>query len=247
MIGKGMEFLQNKGHTLRVLSVPCNGRVMVEDVMFPERGSWSVLCSGLTRGIVRSLVAPFHGRSPAYIGIGKYHSKNCNIGYNKWIGMFRRCYIYDLISYNGCTVSEDWWDFQNFASWFEENYPDDRSSRWDLDKDILIKNNKVYSKDTCCFVPVDINKLFTSRVNHRGDYPLGVYYKAKNKKFCAQCADGSGSAQVYLGLFDTAEEAFLVYKTFKEGTIKKQALKFRDKLDDRVYETLCNYQVEWGD
>lgn len=35
MIGKGMEFLQNKGHTLRVLSVPCNGRVMVEDVMFP--------------------------------------------------------------------------------------------------------------------------------------------------------------------------------------------------------------------
>jgi hypothetical protein len=244
----GSMFLQKKGHTLRITALTDNtDRVMVEDITLQERGSWSVLYSGLVNGAVRSIVAPFNAKSPAYIGIGKYHSKNCDLGYSKWLGMFRRCYIDGNINYKNCKVSEFWWDFQNFAKWFEDNYPKDLSIHWELDKDILTKGNKVYSPENCCFVPRDINTLFTSRINHRGDYPLGVYYKTKNKKFCAQCADGSGGAQVYLGLHNTAEEAFMVYKEFKEATIKKQADKFKDCITKEVYETLYNYQVEWGD
>ena len=48
-----------------------------------------------------------------------------------------------------------------------------------LDKDILIKGNKIYSQDTCIFVPKAINSLFTNRKRFRGEYPIGVY---KGKK-----------------------------------------------------------------
>ena len=40
-----------------------------------------------------------------------------------------------------------------------------------LDKDLLVCNNKVYSPETCVFVPREINQFLTKSNNSRGKYP----------------------------------------------------------------------------
>lgn len=102
--------------------------------------------------------------------------------YSTWQGMLQRCYDEKFnnrhISYKKCEVCEEWHCFQNFAEWFYENYRPEIMQGWQLDKDILVKGNKIYSPETCCFLPQRINKLLTKNNRVRGEYPIGVdYYK----------------------------------------------------------------------
>lgn len=52
---------------------------------------------------------------------------------------------------------------------------------------------------------------------------------------------------MYLGTFDTINEAFNAYKEAKEKYIKEVADKWKDQLEPRVYEALYNYKVEIND
>lgn len=171
--------------------------------------------------------------------------------YNLWFGLLRRCFDKESYpTYIGCTVSESFKHYTFFYEWCNSqtgfNTKDENGKSWELDKDLLVKGNREYHEDTCCFVPQSINKLFTKRHNQRGGYPIGVYWKKKNNQFCVQCADGSGS-QKYLGLFSDYSEAFKVYKDFKEKRIKSLAEEHKDQLDPRAYEALMSYQVEETD
>jgi hypothetical protein len=178
-----------------------------------------------------------------YVGSGKYSSKDNNIAYKKWISMLNRCYnkVVQLkqITYKDVTVCKEWHNFQNFAEWFYKNYIDG----WCLDKDILVKGNKVYSPETCCFVPQEINNLFTLRENKRGDYPIGVALKGKKFKAVLNVQ----KIPTVLGVFKTPEEAFEKYKIAKESYIKEVADKWRNKIEDRVYQALYNFKVEITD
>lgn len=84
-------------------------------------------------------------------GLGGVHSKV----YQDWINMLSRCYSEDRLSlfpsYDGCTVTKEWFNFQVFAKWYFENYPKDGLD-YHLDKDILSKGVKVYSPETCLFI-----------------------------------------------------------------------------------------------
>lgn len=79
-----------------------------------------------------------------------------------WLRMIRRCYDKQshYSTYSNCKVCEDWLIFTNFASWYKEHHREG----WQLDKDILANGKKIYSPETCCFVPIEINSIFTSRV-----------------------------------------------------------------------------------
>ena len=110
-----------------------------------------------------------------------------------------------------------------------------------MDKDILVKGNKIYSEDTCCFVPREINSLFVKRKKSRGNFALGVDYKKSVKKFRARCGNK------HLGLFNTELEAFYAYKQAKETYIKEVANKWKDQIDPRVYNALMKYEVEITD
>ena len=183
-----------------------------------------------------------------YIGEGKYKvstNRVFNNIYKLWKRMMGRCYDISYINkyptYKDCSVCEEWHNYQNFAKWHDENYYKIEGEEIHLDKDILIKGNKIYSPDTCIFVPDRINYLFIKANKSRGKYPIGVNYNKQSKKFIATCTPK------YLGLFNTPEEAFEVYKNCKENLIRKIANEYKDKIPQKLYDVLINYQVEITD
>lgn len=142
-------------------------------------------------------------------------------------------------TYIGCEVNKYWHNFQNFGDWFKENWKPYMDSSWCLDKDILVKGNKVYSPETCCFVPNEINSLFTKRQNKRGDYPIGV--NKEYNKFRVRLN------KLNISLRSTPEEAFYDYKIAKEQHIREIADKWKSLIEEKVYKALINYKVEIND
>ena len=169
--------------------------------------------------------------------------------YSTWHSMLQRCYNDKFhkkyTTYIDCEVCPEWHNYQNFANWFEQNYYEIEGQRTDLDKDILIKGNKVYSSDTCIFVPKSINTLFVKRDNNRGDLPVGVCYNKRDKKYVAQCR--VYGKQRYIGYYNTSEEAFQAYKNFKENLIQSTADEYQYQIPEVLYDAMYNYRVEKDD
>lgn len=184
-----------------------------------------------------------------YVGEGEYKTRingKRTPKYNAWRGMIERCYSgkrqEKQPTYKGIIVDP----FQNFAKWYDENYYEIEGQIMHLDKDILIKGNKIYSLDTCVFVPNSINTLFTKNNKRRGDFPLGVTFHKLIGKYEACCSNGKGK-NVYLDYHDTPEDAFQAYKTFKESLIKQIAERHKNKIPEKLYNALITYQVEITD
>ena len=165
--------------------------------------------------------------------------------FKTWSNMIKRCHSKNWkrskMTYDDCTVSANFQYYPYFKEWYFKQIGHDQES-WDLDKDILVKGNKVYSEDTCCFVPMEINTLFISAKKLRGELPKGVTKSKNGKKYIAQ-VNGNAQRQ-YLGQYGTPEEAFYAYKAAKEKRIKEVANKWKDQIDPRVYDALMKYQVE---
>ena len=173
--------------------------------------------------------------------------------YMCWINMLSRCYSSKYQekrpTYKGCYVSEGWLYYHNFKNWYDDNYYEIDGKTSQLDKDVLIKGNKIYSPNTCVFVPNFINKLFTKRQNRRGAFPVGVYYDKTNKKYKAQLSifkDGK-SVVKNLGYYNTPNDAFEVYKQAKEEYIKEIADEYKDKIPAKLYEAMYTYEVSIDD
>lgn len=145
----------------------------------------------------------------------------------------------------GAWICDEWFDYQSFASWWHTI--EFRQIGWCLDKDILFKGNKLYSPETCCFVPAEVNILFINNRINRGEYPLGVYMHPINKNYVASLRRGDRSLSQHIGSFSTVEEAFHAYKREKELFIKERANKWKDLIDPKVYEAMMNWQVEITD
>jgi hypothetical protein len=166
--------------------------------------------------------------------------------YAKWKSMLQRCYSEKYVNrrkcYVGCSVCDEWLRFSNFKRWFDKNYVEG----YYLDKDILVNGNKVYSPETCCFVPHEINELIETRKNKTNKFYQCVEI-SKNGKFRARIK--RYGRREYLGTFNTPEEAFYAYKEAKEAYIKEVATKYYNdgKIARNVYEALMNYKVEITD
>lgn len=173
--------------------------------------------------------------------------------YKCWSSMLNRCYSAKFQekhpTYIDCRVCEEWLYYPNFKKWYEANYYDINSKKSQLDKDILIKGNKMYSPDTCVFVPNFINTLFIKCQNSRGELPIGVIYDKTNKKYQARLRVFKDGKKVRKGLgrFDTPEEAFEAYKQAKEAYIKEIADNYKDKIPAKLYEAMYSYRVEIDD
>ena len=169
--------------------------------------------------------------------------------YDLWKSMLRRCYndVYkkQRPTYEGCEVSENFKSYEYFYEWCHKQIGFGNQG-WHLDKDLLVKGNKVYSEDSCVFIPADVNLVLTKRTSSRGQHLIGVCWHKKDKVFVAQVNKNKGK-QEYLGSFKTETEAFNAYKVAKESFIKEQANKWKGQIDDRAYNALMNYTVEITD
>lgn len=181
------------------------------------------------------------------VGINDYELSTTGlVSYHRWNNMLQRCYDKDYLAqkptYIGCSVCEEWKHFSKFKEWFDANYIDG----YVLDKDVLYKGNKVYSPETCCFIPAALNSLLTKRNFHRGCYPIGVQ-KTPSGRFLASMHLNGKSTNI--GSYDTVEEAFVAYKNAKETHIKEVAEKYYldGKITKKVYNALVNYKVEITD
>lgn len=148
-------------------------------------------------------------------------------------------------TYEDVYVCEEWHNFQNFAKWYYNNYYSINEERMEIDKDILYKNNKIYSPDTCIIVPQRINNLFVKTNSKRGNFPIGVH-RHKNGNYVAQC-EFNDSRKRYLGCYPTVEEAFNIYKMEKEKYIKQVADKYKSYIPEKLYDAMYKYEVEIND
>lgn len=168
---------------------------------------------------------------------GKYKE----LVYKTWTSMIRRCYSEKYHKYKptyiGCYVCDEWKYFSNFEKWFEENYQEG----FVLDKDILVKGNKEYAPDKCCFVPAYINGLLAMNVSKRGKLKTGVYLH--QGKYTAQC--GINRVQTRIGRFDTEEEAHEAYKKAKYAEIERVAKDALEKgyINKKVYDALLSFEI----
>jgi hypothetical protein len=121
-----------------------------------------------------------------YIGNGKYIPRGKPE--RVWQSMLLRCYSDNYReqypTYIGCTVIDEWHNFQNFCIWFKDNYIDG----YYLDKDLKFYGNKQYSYDACTFVPNRINTFFSTRERYNNlemgivRYGTGYSKRGNNKK-----------------------------------------------------------------
>lgn len=191
-----------------------------------------------------------------YMGVGKYKPSENIKSYNAWTNVIERCYCKKLKdkrkTYAECSVSEEWHNYQNFAKWYEDNLWD-KNICTDVDKDILIKGNKLYSPETCILVGDRLNSLFIKCNSARGKYPIGVSYHKRDEKYYSQCCyinEENEMKTKWLGYCSTESEAFNNYKNFKESYIKQVADQYKQKYPNfpqKLYDAMYSYEVEITD
>ena len=164
----------------------------------------------------------------------------CCIYYTKWLSMLKRCY-YDKYqktqhTYIGCSVCDEWLTFSNFKSWMETQDWEDK----ELDKDLLVYQNKVYSPETCCFIMKKLNAFLLTTKASRGSFPLGVdYCKGKYRS-----SSHYGGKQIHLGYFNNPKDAHRAWQKAKAALAFDLAFEQTDERIKqglmRVYEKILN-------
>lgn len=194
---------------------------------------------------------------PSVLGVGitgnKYSSKTKE--YQTWRNMIIRCFTNKEKerhpTYKDVTCCDEWLLFDNFYEWLHNQENFDKwlnNEKWCIDKDILVKGNKIYSPDTCCLVPHIINCLFIKCDKSRNGLPIGVHLVGN--KFKARCQNPITKQRYDLGNFTTPEDAFyLGYKPYKENIIKQIAeLEYsKGNITEKCYNAMMNYEVEIDD
>lgn len=194
-------------------------------------------------------------RSRTRYGIGKYEAgkykhytdgTTCSMTkeYMLWGNVLRRCYS-PLFhskhpSYSDCEMSDNFLKFQYFAEWCN-NQVGFGNEGWQLDKDILVTGSRLYSEDTCVFVPRRINNVFVFSKNPKDNSHIGVYPLVSGRGYVAKYSNNDKT--INIGSYLTHQEAVAAYKCAKEAYVKSLAEEYKDLLDLRVYNRLQQWEM----
>lgn len=163
--------------------------------------------------------------------------------YEKWKSLLLRCYDVKHQAtrpkYSGCFVCEEWLTFSNFKAWMEKQDWEGK----ELDKDLLVMGNKLYSPETCVFITHQVNSFITEADASRGEYLIGVTWKAPNNKFQANVKNPFTKMKEYLGLFITEEQA---NRAWLKRKLELARLLAEKQDDPRVAEALIKRYENYG-
>jgi len=196
-----------------------------------------------------------------FLGEGKYSARvddKITPQYQTWASLIMRTYdpytINKCPSYINCEVCDDWADLQKFGKYYDENIYYIPNEKMQIDKDILCnylkKDAKIYSPDTCIFVPQTINNLFPNHKRARGNEVIGVYFdgrpdhKLKNRYTTYISKFGK---RIHLGSYRTENEAFNVYKQAKEDHVKEIANLYKQYIPTILYKVMYAFEVKITD
>ena len=133
--------------------------------------------------------------------------------YATWVNMLARCYSAKIQAahptYIGCSAVTEWHSFMSFRAWMEQQDWEGKQ----LDKDLLIAGNKVYSPDTCVFVSRKLNTFTTDSGATRGQWPIGVNWQGE--AFRAMCSNPFSGKKEHLGCFTCPHEAHEAWRARK--------------------------------
>lgn len=165
------------------------------------------------RGNVKDVFVP-SVEGVGFLGTTRYVTKLP--AYHCWTHMITRCYSANYHStretYSDCSVEDSWKNFTVFEKWYDKNYVEG----YHLDKDLLVQGNRIYSEDTCCFIPPALNSLIVEKAKEVDGCEAGV---TKRKKKDTDQYNGLYNVQyagVYLNRTRSLEEANSLYKEFKK-------------------------------
>lgn len=161
-----------------------------------------------------------------------------------WTSLIQRCYSEKFHrtnpTYKDIIVCDKWLTFSNFKSWWVNNYKEG----YQLDKDLLLFGNKVYSTETCIFIPQWLNSFVTDSAATRGKYLIGCNFDKSVNKFKSRCCDPRTKKQHHLGYFDTEFEAHMAW-LHKKLEILYEVKSDLDKIDYRLYDcVLLNIKMK---
>ena len=167
------------------------------------------------------------------------YSRNLDVvGYQQWRGIISRLNNSKL--YTNVSISDEFLDFDNYLEWAKDqigfNTYDDDGLLYHIDKDLLSEpDNLMYSKDTCLFIPLELNVM--CKPTRNSNLKKGVQFlKGRKKPYRAYInIDGKPTG---LGYYYTEEEANERYKIARLSRIDDLYLKYKDKVDPRVWDAI---------
>ena len=160
------------------------------------------------------------------VGINNLIGESGSPIYKIWRNMLSRCYRKDYVetnpSHKAGTVCKDWLIYSNFKSWVEAQ---GWKKGWQIDKEIICKDNLIFNPDMCVMVPIGISNLLMDSKAIRGKCSLGVEYR-KDGKFVAKLK--INGTKKFLGVFKNEADAYEAYIKAKSDYIIKMANSLKD-------------------
>lgn len=140
-------------------------RAFLYEIEFEEINGVKYKSKVRKNNIIRGAIKNPYYPSVYNIGyLGKATRDENEFEYIRWKGVLSRCYnsnskAYKYYGARGVAVCERWHSFENFLHDFPllEGYDENNLKKLQLDKDIKVRGNKVYSPDTCILVSEEKN------------------------------------------------------------------------------------------
>lgn len=158
--------------------------------------------------------------------------------YSRWFDMLKRCYnqkdLEKRPKYKDVEVCDEWMYFSNFKSWMKQQDWEGKA----LDKDLRVRGSKVYSPETCMFVPCNVNNLFLD-CNKETASLLGTSWCKTKNKFVVRC-NGYKKNSNHVGVYDSELEGHLAWIKAKILVIEKVSV----TLDQDLVKVLQSIKID---